>query len=83
MNVSLSEQRCLFEEWRGESINRIIRWLSDSAMREAIVAIARDRLLDGYKAHGDEMYQWDEETRRRNAFEELADCIVYITSGEV
>jgi len=82
-DLSLAEQQRLFEERHETAVRQAIYWLADPATCEAIVAMARARLVDGYKAHGDKMYSWNAQTRRRNAFEELADCIVYITSGEV
>ncbi len=44
--------------------------------------MARKRHKDGYATYGSRMYSWDAETRRRNALEELADALVYMSSGD-
>jgi hypothetical protein len=41
------------------------------------------RLREGYDLFGSAMYDWDWKMRRRNVMEELADAIVYLTSGPV
>jgi hypothetical protein len=81
--LSLADQQRLFEERHETAVRQAIYWLADPVTCEVIVAMARARLVDGYKAHGDDMYWWTVQTRRGNAFEELADCLVYVTSGEV
>jgi hypothetical protein len=45
--------------------------------------LARFRLEDGYNAYGSEMYTWGPEHRLRNVMEELADALVYLSSGPV
>jgi len=48
-----------------------------------IVDLGRNRLYDGYSLYGSTMFAWRTEVRRRNVFEELADAVVYLTSGDV
>lgn len=48
---------------------------------EEIEELAEKRLAEGYGHYGSKMYGWDEETRRRNIMEELADMFVYASSG--
>lgn len=39
------------------------------------------RLRAGHDEYGATMYEWDAKTRQRNVFEEIADAVVYLTSG--
>ena len=48
---------------------------------DRIVEMARERHTKGYDRFGSEMYEWTPEQRLTNILEELADALVYITSG--
>ena len=50
---------------------------------DTIIAMARERFREGYKKFGSEMYQWSAEARLLNVLEELADAVVYLTSGPI
>ena len=45
--------------------------------------MCHERLREGYVSYGSQMYGWDAETRLRNILEELADAVIYISSGPV
>lgn len=47
----------------------------------AIVTEAVARHADGYREYGSRMYSWSEDERRQNIIEELADALVYMSSG--
>ncbi|MEN6546197.1 MAG: hypothetical protein ABFE07_09170, partial [Armatimonadia bacterium] len=71
------QQHLLDTTWRDS-----LCWLSDLIIEEIQVyddgerselhLLADNRLRDGYKAYGSEMYTWSPEERRRNVLEELA-----------
>jgi hypothetical protein len=42
---------------------------------------ARLRHTDGYRDYGSRMYSWSADERRQNVVEELADALVYLSSG--
>ena len=43
--------------------------------------LATNRHAEGYTHFGSEMYNWEPNERLENVLEELADAIVYLTSG--
>ena len=49
--------------------------------RRRVMAMAAERHAAGYSEYGDQMYGWPAATRLRNTLEELADAVVYPTSG--
>lgn len=48
-----------------------------------IVEMARDRFRKGFAKYGSAAYLWDAETRLTNVLEELADSVVYLTTGAI
>lgn len=46
-----------------------------------IVAAAKERHLEGFHAYGSRMYSWTPQERLQNVIEELADALVYMSSG--
>lgn len=79
-NIPLETQRFMFDELAGRALglaNYILEHDND------LLAVARERLEDGYKLYGSEMYGWSAEERKRNVIEELADALVYLTSGPI
>lgn len=46
-----------------------------------LLELARKRFEDGYDSYGSAMYNWSPEVRFKNVMEELADAVVYMTSG--
>lgn len=51
------------------------------SLRERILTMARERMMDGYVQYGSEMYDWTPEQRLTEICEELADALVYSCSG--
>ena len=47
-----------------------------------IVAAARERHADGFVHYGSRMYSWSKYERWQNIIEELADALVYMSSGD-
>ena len=59
-------------------------WEDDAAgQRNELHDLARARLRSGFVLYGSAMFTWTPEERFRNVMEELADAIVYLTSGPV
>jgi hypothetical protein len=50
---------------------------------DEIVAAARERHADGFHVYGSTAYGWSIEERTDNAIEEVADLLVYLSTGEV
>jgi len=50
---------------------------------EDLYQLARARLEGGYEAYGSAMYDWSTGKRYCNVLEELADALVYLSSGPV
>ena len=74
------------QEWMFESTaERSIAWLhgliDDHHTR--IIEMARDRFRKGYAKYGSAMYSWSPERRLDETLQELADAVVYPTSGLV
>ena len=51
--------------------------------RAEIVALARERLRQGFQTYGDAAFHWPASVRLQNLLEELADALVYSVSGPV
>lgn len=50
---------------------------------EEIEALGAERLKQGFRIYGSTMYRWQQPERLQNVLEELADSLVYLSSGEV
>jgi len=79
--VTWHEQHESFEKNRVWAVVRLV-WLLCRHWR-TIHAMARRRHLEGFQTYGDEMYLWKPTKRLVNVLQELADAIVYLTSGSV
>lgn len=89
VNIPLDVQERLFgHEYLG-IVRSIAMWLDEcsdadgSEFDAELHDLALSRLRSGYEQYGSEMFTWDAATRRRNVLEELADAIVYLTSGPI
>lgn len=74
------------QEWMFESLcEEMIAELPHLILThsERIIEMARDRFRAGYAKYGSNAFLWDSDTRIQNVLEELADSIVYLTSGSV
>lgn len=80
-SVPFKVQEFIFEELAEVQAEYLHDILKDHT--PLIVEMARDRFREGYKLYGSAAYQWDAETRLTNVLEELADAVVYLTSGSV
>jgi len=79
--IPLEEQLELFDERRDDAWFELVDMVGWDW--KEIVALARERLIAGYHTYGDQMFRWGAAERRRNVLEELADALVYLTSGPV
>jgi hypothetical protein len=84
VNIPLEVQERLFAEGADDASAKVyeLNGLPIEPGSE-LYDLAFSRLRSGFEQYGSEMYVWDAETRRRNVMEELADAIVYLTSGPI
>ena len=80
-DVPFPVQEFIFEELAEVQAEYLHDILKDHT--PLIVEMARDRFRKGYAKYGSAAYQWDAETRLTNVLEELADSVVYLTTGSV
>jgi hypothetical protein len=84
VNIPLEVQERLFNKCWCDAMNTMIALAGNRiGVPDDLLDLALARLRSGFEQYGSEMYTWDAETRRRNVMEELADAIVYLTSGPV
>lgn len=81
--IPLEEQKEIFESHTKDAVHTLVKWLSDPSVQKELIELARKRHHSGYAQYLDTMYRWEPEWRERNVKEELADAIVYLTSGSV
>jgi hypothetical protein len=80
--IPFGAQLDLFEQRKWAVVARMRRDLDDPWYLDKLFALARRRLEAGFAAYGSTMYGWDHQTRVENEDEEMADRLVYGTSGE-
>jgi hypothetical protein len=81
--IPLDNQLRLFEMRKWGVLDKLRERLDNEVGFEVkVLRLAKQRLRDGFVTYGDTMYRWDEKKRERNMLEELADYVVYGTSGE-
>lgn len=78
-SVPFSVQEFMFEELVEVQLEYLHDIIKDH--ERTILAMARDRFRKGFAKYGDRMYHWTPEKRLENVLEELADAVVYSTSG--
>lgn len=89
VSIPLEVQERLFECEYQRIVRQIAMWLDECEEPEhadfdaELRDLALSRLRSGFESYRSTMFTWDAETRRRNVLEELADAIVYLTSGPV
>ncbi len=74
------------QEWMFESLAELeLEHLHDliDDYHDRIIEMARDRFRKGFAKYGDRMYRWAPEDRLEEALQELADAVVYLTSGSI
>jgi hypothetical protein len=81
--IDFPDQLAAFHTHKAKAVDLILSMLIDSDTRNRILQMASRRHAEGFKDFGDRMFTWDARERRQNVYEELADAIVYLTSGEV
>jgi hypothetical protein len=77
----LAEQIARFGIQAEDLLDELQRNLGSRWFRDEVIRVAVSRLVEGFDEYGRQMYDWDEDTRDRNMFEELADWVVYGSSG--
>lgn len=81
INVPLELQKKLMHGSVYQTVNWLIEMLDDDEFLVDLEEMANIRLEEGYSIFGSEMYGWDEHERLLNILEELADALVYASSG--
>lgn len=61
-------------------LHELTSFISDKYEND-VLELSKTRMVDGYKTYGSTMYNWTPEERLRNVLEEIADAVVYLTSG--
>jgi hypothetical protein len=79
--MPLDEQEKRYEENFEHALAELLRDLQSAEYRNYIFALGLQRLRDGFDIFGDEMYSWHPAVRECAEDEELADLLVYKTSG--
>jgi len=80
-DVPFKVQEWMFESLVVDKTVEVCDMLDDVTLRSIVIETARERFKKGYAQYGSTMYGWTPEERLRNVVEELADAIVYLTSG--
>lgn len=78
-HIPFKTQEFMFEELCEEKLAELPHLIFTHA--ERIIEMARDRFRKGYARFGSEMYSWTPERRLDETLQELADAVVYPTSG--
>ena len=81
--LPLCDQQAIFETDHDLAVGCLLTMLIDPTQFAHIVALARERLAEGYQTYRSQMFDWSWQERRRNVEEELADAIVYCISGAI
>lgn len=79
--ISLAEQERLYEENFTRAVANLLRDLSSGSYLAYIRGLALERLREGHVLYGDQAYHWGAACRQANVDEEIADAIVYLTTG--
>jgi hypothetical protein len=75
--VSLNQKLATFDRHAPAAVDFIISWLTEE--RDALMAESKGRLVEGHYRFGDRlMYEYDQDTLRAEASQELADAINYV-----
>jgi hypothetical protein len=80
-DVPFPVQEFIFESLCEVELVKLHDLIDDHHAR--ISEMARRRFRTGYQLYGSAAYQWDAETRLTNVLEELADSVVYLTTGAI
>jgi len=67
----------LLDEWQ----NAVAGFIAQH--HDEIVDMAFQRHANGFATYHSTMYGWSPRERTANALEEISDCLVYLSSGEV
>ncbi len=78
---TLDGQLRLYDERFDRALACLLRDLQSGAYRRHLRQLGRERLIAGHALYGDAAYCWSEACRQANADEELADYLVYQTTG--
>lgn len=78
---TLEGQLRLYDERFDRALACLLRDLGSGAYRRHLRQLGRERLIAGHALYGDAAYCWSEACRQANADEELADYLVYQTTG--
>ena len=77
--MDLNEQLLVFDRECDYAIE--VLWMEIEDNMDEIIAMARERLIDGFEEYGDAMWKWDDSVRSQAWKEEAADALNYIVGG--
>lgn len=80
--VPFEVQKFLFDTLAPNNLEDLLHHLL-CKYEQRIMKMARIRMAEGYTEYGDEMFCWGKDQRLTEILEELADALVYTTSGEL
>jgi len=80
-DIPLEVQRWVFESLVDVMVERGHDVIYDNF--DEVRRVASERHREGFDAYGDRMYRWTAADRLANVIEELADAVVYLTSGPI
>jgi len=78
-HIPFKVQEWMFESLAEYELDKLHDLIDDN--HDRILEMARDRFRDGYAEHGSQMYSWTPKRRLSETLQELADAVVYPTSG--
>jgi hypothetical protein len=81
VDIPLSVQVWIFDSLADVMLERLHEVID--SYHDTIIALAGDRFVAGYEEYGDTMYGWSHERRLDEVLQEIADSIVYLTSGPI
>lgn len=81
--IDFPDQLAAFHTNKAKAVDLIISMLVDSDSRNQILQMASRRHAQGFREYEDRMFTWEPRERRLNVYEEIADAIVYLTSGKI
>ena len=82
LSVPLAEQIAQYGIMAEDVLDALHANLEDEWFRHAIIRLGVERLTSGYETFGSSMYRWGTDRRDDEMLQEVADYVVYGTSGD-
>lgn len=81
MDIPFVIQSYIFQELAESKLDGLAYFIEQNW--DEILRVAQDRHREGYLHYGSGMYEWTAKRRSIEVIEELADAVVYMTSGVI